>query len=351
MADICFASRFIPESFGGKVFWDNLIKLGLVPTTCPECGREGPFKMYPSHHFVPIVNCPVHQKRSCLGAGFFHDLVIQEPASFIAYVNMYVGGMQRSDIKSVTGLSNDQMVKFQHIVESTMIKTVDDMVARGEMMLGGEGKVVEIDEMCLTSTKYGRGRRPEEEVWVLGMVEVDAPVVKVVNTPVRMAVRAEAVRKEEARQRKRLSKRRAAASALVESAFRVAQGQMEVEELDEEDDLSVRPTGPSDQTSQRPINNAYLKALNALYKQSKDGQARKALFFPLPDRSAATLLGLIQAHVKAGSMVFTDEWSSYRGLESLGYRHYTVCHKFEFSHFYEEGVLVIRACTNHIERL
>ena len=233
MDDITFASRFMPESFGWKAFWDNLIKLGLVQTRCPLCGREGPVKMYPSRHFVPVVNCPVHQRRSCLGAGFFHDQVIQEPASFIAYVKMYVGGMQRSDIQFIGGFSNDQMVKFQHIVESTMIKTIDDMVERGEMMLGGEGKVVEIDEMCLTSTKYGRGRRPGEEVWVLGMVEVDAPVVKVVDVPVRMAVRAEAVRKDEARLKKRLSQRRAAASALVESAFRVTQDQMEVEELDE----------------------------------------------------------------------------------------------------------------------
>ena len=92
MADICFASRFIPESFGGKAFWDNLIKLGLVQTRCPLCGSEGPVKMNPSHHFVPTVVCPNHQRIGCLGAGFFHDEFVNEPASFIAYVKMYVGG-------------------------------------------------------------------------------------------------------------------------------------------------------------------------------------------------------------------------------------------------------------------
>ena len=141
------------------------------------------------------------------------------------------------------------------------------------------------------------------------------------------------------------------AKALVESAFSVTHDQMEVEELDEDDQVTVRPTGPSAETDQRPVVNEFLKDLNCLFKQSKDGQPRKALFFQLPDRSAATLEALIDAHVKPQSMIFTDEWPSYSRLNDLGFKHYTVCHKTEFSHFYEEGVRVIRACTNHIERL
>ena len=81
---------------------------------------------------------------------------------------MYVRRMQRSDIQFIGGFSNDLMVRFQDVVETAMVKTIGDMVERGELMLGGEGKAVEIDEMCLTSTKYGRGRRPDQEVWVLG---------------------------------------------------------------------------------------------------------------------------------------------------------------------------------------
>ena len=183
------------------------------------------------------------------------------------------------------------------------------------------------------------------------MVEVDAPVVTVVNTNVRRAVRTEAQRKEAVRQQKRVARRRAVAKALVESAFSVTHDQMEVEELDEDDQVTVRPTGPSAETDQRPVVNEFLKDLNCLFKQSKDGQPRKALFFPLPDRSAATHEALIDAHVKPQSMIFTDEWPSYSRLNDLGFKHYTVCHKTEFSHFYEEGVRVIRACTNHIERL
>ena len=351
MDDISFASRCTPESFGGEVFWENLIKLGLIKKQCPVCGCETDVAMYESKHFIPLAKCPDHGKRSGLTKGFFAEEDIREPASFINYVRMYTRRMQRSDIQFIGGFSNDLMEKFGDIVETAMIRTVDNMIQSGDIKLGGPGKVVEIDEMCLSTAKYGSGRRSEDEVWILGMVEVDAPVVTVVNTPVRLAVRAEAARKDAVRQRKRVARRRARAQALVESALTVTQNQMEVEELDEDDGVTVRPTGPSGETNQRPVVNEFLKALNSLFKQSKDGQPRKALFFPLPDRSAATLEALIEAHVKPHSMIFTDEWPSYSGLNRLGFKHYTVCHKTEFSHFYEEGVLVIRACTNRIERL
>ena len=351
MDNISFASRCTPESFGGEAFWQNQFKLGLIKKQCPVCGRDTDVEMYESKHFIPLAKCPDHGKRSCLTAGFFAEEDIREPANFINYVRMYTRRMHPSDIQFIGSFSNDTMGKFGDIVETAMIRTVDNMIQSGDLKLGGTGKAVEIDEMCLSTAKYGRGRRPEVDVWILGMVEVDAPVVTVVNTSVRRAVRTEAERKGAVRQRKRVSRRRARAQALVESAFTVIQDQMEVEELDDNDQVTVRPTGPCAETNQRPVDNVFLKALNRLFKQSKDGQPRRALFFPLPDRSATTLEALIEAQVKPHSMIFTDEWQSYSRLNDLGFKHYTVCHKTEFSHFYEDGVRVIRTCTNHIERL
>ena len=350
MDDISFAARCSPESFGGKTFFENLFKIGLIKKQCPVCGRETEVEMYKSRNFIPLAVCPEHGKRSCLGAGFFVQENIKEPASFINYVRMYTRRMHRSDIQFLGGFSNYTM-KFGDIVETAMIRTINDMIQNGDFKLGGNGKVVEVDEMCLSPAKYGRGRRPDQEFWILGLVEVDAPVVTVVNTSVRFAVRAEAQRKDAVRQRKRVSRRRAMVRAFVDSAFAVTPDQMEVEELDGDDQVTVRPTGPSAETNQRPVVNEFLKALNDLFKQSNDGQPRRALFFPLPDLSAATLERLIVANVKPESMIFTDEWPSYSCLSDLGFKHYTVCHKTEFSHFYEEGVRVIRASTNHIERL
>ena len=265
MDGISFASKCTPESFGGKVFWENLIKIGLVKEQCPVCHQKVDVEMYKSRNYVPTAKCPDHGNRSCLTAGFFAQEDIKEPANFINYVRMYTRMMHRSDIQFIGGFSNDLMEKFQDVVETAMIRTVDNMILSGDLELGGTGKIVESDEMCLSTAKYGRGRRPEDEVWILGMVEVDAPVVTVVNTSVRLAVRAEAARKDAVRQRKRISRRRARARALVQTAFTDTQTQMDVEEVDEDDQVRVRPTGPSAETNQRTVVNEYLKALNGLF--------------------------------------------------------------------------------------
>ena len=50
----------------------------------------------------------------------------------------------------------------------------------------------------------------------------------------------------------------------------------------------------------------------------------------VPNRQAATLLPIIQANVTQGSIIHTDEWRSYGGLNTLGYIHHTVNHTTNF---------------------
>lgn len=52
----------------------------------------------------------------------------------------------------------------------------------------------------------------------------------------------------------------------------------------------------------------------------------KVVFLPVPDRSSDSLISIIQEYIPAHSLVFTDDWGSYRSLNSLGYRHYHVNH-------------------------
>lgn len=50
----------------------------------------------------------------------------------------------------------------------------------------------------------------------------------------------------------------------------------------------------------------------------------------VPDRKKRTLLPLIEKHIAPGSIIVSDEWSSYEELNSMGYRHLTVCHTQNF---------------------
>lgn len=52
----------------------------------------------------------------------------------------------------------------------------------------------------------------------------------------------------------------------------------------------------------------------------------------VPDRSAATLLPIIQAHVAPGTIIHSDEWSAYHRVGSLPNvaAHETVNHSIEF---------------------
>ena len=63
----------------------------------------------------------------------------------------------------------------------------------------------------------------------------------------------------------------------------------------------------------------------------------------VPDRSAETLLPIIQRIVVPGTEIWSDEWAAYRPLGSLGYRHATVNHS---KHFKDPAT---GTCTNHVE--
>lgn len=61
-----------------------------------------------------------------------------------------------------------------------------------------------------------------------------------------------------------------------------------------------------------------------------DGKITRAFAVVIPNKKAETILPFIVNQVCAGSVIHTDEHASYRRLNSLGFQHGTVCHKFEF---------------------
>uniref|UniRef100_A0A0L8GBQ3 ISXO2-like transposase domain-containing protein n=1 Tax=Octopus bimaculoides TaxID=37653 RepID=A0A0L8GBQ3_OCTBM len=72
---------------------------------------------------------------------------------------------------------------------------------------------------------------------------------------------------------------------------------------------------------------------------------RRCFLVAVEDRSADTLLEIIQERILPGTTIISDLWRSYNTLIQLGYRHLTVNHYINFV------VPVTFATTNHIECL
>lgn len=59
-------------------------------------------------------------------------------------------------------------------------------------------------------------------------------------------------------------------------------------------------------------------------------QTKETFFELVPDRSEATLMAALQAHVVAGTRIISDGWAAYRNITSYGYQHDWVNHSENF---------------------
>ena len=82
-----------------------------------------------------------------------------------------------------------------------------------------------------------------------------------------------------------------------------------------------------------------------------DREANNVILYPVSDRTRETLLPLIQRHVAPGSTIYSDGWSAYFNLNDVGYRHFTVLHKYAFRKDYIDTETGARTTvhTNRIE--
>lgn len=73
--------------------------------------------------------------------------------------------------------------------------------------------------------------------------------------------------------------------------------------------------------------------------------------FPVDDRKKETLLKLIMNNVEMGSTIYSDGWSAYKTLTTMGFKHYIVEHKYCFKRIYrsQENGDTIAVHTNTIE--
>ena len=52
--------------------------------------------------------------------------------------------------------------------------------------------------------------------------------------------------------------------------------------------------------------------------------------YAVPNRSAATLMPIIQNSILPGTTVMSDLWRAYGGINAMGFNHFTVNHSVNF---------------------
>lgn len=59
-------------------------------------------------------------------------------------------------------------------------------------------------------------------------------------------------------------------------------------------------------------------------------ETKECFVVNVPDRSAATLMPLIQQWIHPGTTIISDSWRAYNGIQAAGFAHQTVNHHYNF---------------------
>ena len=59
-------------------------------------------------------------------------------------------------------------------------------------------------------------------------------------------------------------------------------------------------------------------------------QSNMVILYPVGDSTKQSLIPLIKRQVAPGSTIYSDGWSAYCDLNSIGYKHFTQLHKYSF---------------------
>lgn len=165
-----------PNSFGTcEEIWAILTEVGIIPKTplCPHC--------LPEHVPLPLssaaknlhfsIQCSRCRKSSSVldGTDLFE---VKKMRLFFATAQAWLFGEKTEDMVAKFPINKRTCQKYIQIVRNVIDRTLAQIEGSDEEKIGGEGKVVEVDECHLFSRKYGRGRvLKNEKMWVVGLIE------------------------------------------------------------------------------------------------------------------------------------------------------------------------------------
>ena len=164
-------------SFGSnEEIWDKLVKLGFFPEhpCCEHCNR--PLKIDENRrklHFSVRCNNAACKKYTNLVGNSQLSGVNDIRKFFTAAISWATGGMVKTMLAE-TGMTKRTWARYRQKFQNVVDLTLKMMNERGELKLGGKGKMVEADECKLFSAKYHKDHPPaSKDIWVVGLIERD----------------------------------------------------------------------------------------------------------------------------------------------------------------------------------
>ena len=201
MIGLDFPHKITEEYFGGREqFYRNLMDAGLLSNVC-SCGSDDLSLYFEKNLNFPRVYCRGCKKKcpSINNGSIFQRLGIVHIPAFIFLCNCFILNVPFEASVRLSGLDpGTARTYFSHV--SVLIDIFIQHQNRGmEKSLGGDGKVVEIDEVFITKRKCNRGKMPAKgQIIMFGLTERDGGPVKVEDQELHdYLVRKEAYRSEQ----------------------------------------------------------------------------------------------------------------------------------------------------------
>ena len=270
-----------------------------------------------------------------------------------------------------TGLAEGTVRSYRGYIREMINDVVEEKNRSMEGQLGGEGKIVEIDEAVFTRRKYERGRIPAgSEIIVFGITERDGGRVRVEDPELLSYImRKEAFRTAMEQKKNKTGLRPPQAPRRRRQDQRPPDDEVWIAEGDFTtvinigDDAATEEEAPQDdapegETVEIPGTNLRFTFDREMEEKERQlfgtvdrSKRNRTLLFVVKDRKAATLIPIIRKYVKPGSIIFSDSWSAYYALDGE-FKHFVVVHKRRFvKYLLFENRLVLKVTTNHIERI
>ena len=208
------------DSFGGRdKVVDFLFENGLLSRVCPGCHQEKPL-LREKGRTIPRFHCGTCKRKVCCTENsVFEWQKIRNIPLFLFVAHCFTLRVPTKSIQALSGADYRTVRRYITALRDALCASVKKMHVTGELKLGGEGKVVEVDEMMVCHRKYFVGRRVVKEgTWILGLTEVDSAKHPIENPEALQKLREREQKREQAvlerAERRKVAKQRQIQSRL-----------------------------------------------------------------------------------------------------------------------------------------